>query len=251
MSEARLELAGATLVLDASGAAFLEAERTLIVADLHLETGSAYARRGTLLPPYDTMATLHRLDAVVRAFRPAMIVSLGDGFHDRHGAASLSPAAFDALRGILAGTRWVWVTGNHDPAPPTTLGGAVMAAIDLAGLHLRHIPGRHGPEIAGHMHPKARVAGRRLRVSRPCFASDGTRLVLPAFGCLTGGLNALDPAMAGLFPDAFDAWLVGERKVHRVPSHQLVPEPPMYRTGYEARRQRADWHPQTTNTSVK
>jgi hypothetical protein len=233
MSGPALTLAGAELVLDPAGAVWLPAAGTLVVADLHLETGSAYARRGTLLPPYDSQATLARLAAVVRAYRPATIVSLGDGFHDRQGAASLSPAAFDALGGLVGGTRFVWVTGNHDPAPPTALGGAVAADLDLAGLRLRHIPARaYGPEIAGHMHPKARIAGSRLRVSRPCFVTDGTRLVLPAFGSLTGGLNALDPALAGLFPGPFDAWLVGERRVFRVPAAQLLPEPPMYRSDY-------------------
>ena len=186
MSEAVLDLAGVEVVLDASGAAWLPATRTLLVADLHLETGSAFARRGTLLPPYDTMATLARLDAAVRAFAPATVVSLGDGFHDRQGAASLSPAAFDALKAIMAAARWIWVTGNHDPAPPMALGGAVVPELTLGGLVLRHVPARHhGAEVAGHMHPKARIAGRRLKVSRPCFATDGTRLVMPAFGALT------------------------------------------------------------------
>jgi DNA ligase-associated metallophosphoesterase len=181
------------------------------------------------------MATLARLDAAVRDFAPATVVSLGDGFHDRQGAALLSPAAFDALAGIMAGTRWIWVTGNHDPAPPAALGGAVVPELMLAGLVLRHVPARdHGAEVAGHMHPKARIAGRRLKVSRPCFATDGTRLVMPAFGALTGGLNALDPAMTALFVGGFDAWLTGERKVHRVPHGQLVPEPPMYRTALAA-----------------
>ena len=233
-----VDLGGRALVLDPAGVLVDPASRLLVVADLHFETGSAYARRGALLPPYDTMATLARLELLVRRWRPRTVVSLGDGFHDRHGPDSLSPACFDVLRMMMQGREWVWITGNHDPVLPLALGGAVLAELDLDGLTLRHLPGAaggtlraEGGEIAAHMHPRGRVAGRRLRASRPCFVGNGRRLVMPAFGSYAGGLNALDPAMRAILGDSFDAWLLGDQRVFKVPHTHLVADPVMYRTG--------------------
>ncbi len=227
----QLHLRGHALVLDPSGALYWPAQDLLVVADLHLEKGSAFARRGTLLPPYDTHATLARLEDLVRRWRPATLVSLGDGFHDRHGGRELSPELFDRLAALTRGLRWVWVTGNHDPAVALALGGAVVPALAVGGILLRHEPssgdlgGGGAGEIAGHLHPKARVATRRLRLRRPCFAGSADRLLMPAFGSFTGGLNVLDPAIHGLFPAGFCAYVLGDGRVFRFPDAVLAGEP--------------------------
>ncbi|MFO1049760.1 MAG: ligase-associated DNA damage response endonuclease PdeM [Geminicoccaceae bacterium] len=221
----RLQLQGETLDLDPSGALFLPRWAMLVVADLHLEKGGAFARRGSLLPPYDSHATLARLEALVDRLRPDTVVSLGDGFHDRHGGSGISPDLHDRLCALTRPRRWVWVTGNHDPLVPLSLGGAVVPELAVGGLVLRHMPSGETGEIAGHLHPKARLSTRRRQLSCRCFAADEDRLLLPALGSFTGGLNVRDPAIARLFPGAFDAYLLGERRVHRFPHDVLSPEP--------------------------
>ena len=221
----RVQLAGETIELDPAGAAFLPRRAMLVVADLHLEKGGAFARRGSLLPPYDSHATLERLEALVARLRPDTVVSLGDGFHDRRGARELSPGLFDRLGALTRQRRWVWVTGNHDPEVPVALGGAAVAELTVGGLVLRHEPTGALGEIAGHLHPKARLWTRRRHLSCRCFAGDGDRLLLPALGSFTGGLNVLDPAIHRLFPTGFHAYLLGEERVHRFPHGVLVPEP--------------------------
>ncbi|MDF1586790.1 ligase-associated DNA damage response endonuclease PdeM [Rhodospirillales bacterium YIM 152171] len=231
---AEIRVRGVRLVLEPCGAVWWPERRALLVADLHFEKGSAYARRGALLPPWDTAATLARLEAAVERRAPKLVVSLGDAFHDRHGPASLMDGARTRLAALARGRDWLWLSGNHDPLPPRDLGGEAAAALELDGLHLRHAPGPDvAGEIAGHLHPKARLATSRVRVVRPCFAGDGNRLLLPAFGSFTGGLNALHPAIAGLFPAGFDAWLLGERRVFRVPHARLRPEQALYHTLHE------------------
>ncbi|MFO1067277.1 MAG: ligase-associated DNA damage response endonuclease PdeM [Geminicoccaceae bacterium] len=211
--------------LDPVGAAWWAERRLLVVADLHLEKGSAFARRGVPLPPYDSRATLARLEMLVTRLQPDIVVSLGDGFHDRRGIEALEEDVATGLRRLTGALRWVWIQGNHDPEPPPGLGGESAAELEIGGVVLRHhARGGTGAEIAGHLHPKARLAGSRRRMSRPCFASDGTRLLLPAFGAFTGGLNVLDPAIASLFPAGFDAFLLGEERVFRVPHDRLEPE---------------------------
>jgi uncharacterized protein len=223
----RLELAGERLELDQSGLLWWPDRRLAAVADLHLEKGSAFARRGRLLPPYDTHETLARLEAALeRLGPPRTVVSLGDGFHDRRGPAHLDPDLADRVRRLTGSSEWLWVRGNHDPEPPAGLGGDSAAELRLGGLTFRHEPAGGPGEVAGHLHPKARVAASRLRLCRPCHASDGLRLLLPAFGSFTGGLNVLDPAIAGLFPGGFAAYLLGEARVFRVPHRQLEPDPP-------------------------
>jgi DNA ligase-associated metallophosphoesterase len=225
----RLELNGEILELDPSGLLVWPRRGLVAVADLHMEKGSAFARRGRFLPPYDTHATLSRLEDALERLRPAVVVSLGDGFHDRRGPERLEPDLAERLRRLTTGVDWVWVRGNHDPEPPVDLGGRPVPELRLDGLVLRHEPtagGRGGGEVAGHRHPQARVAARRLGVvRRPCFASDGGRLLLPAFGSFTGGLDVLDPAIAGLFPAGFAAYLLGEERVFRLPHDRLLPDP--------------------------
>ncbi len=222
-----VDLAGETVTLDPSGALWWQDGRTLVVSDLHLEKGSSLARRGTLLPPYDTAATLKRLAALVEAYDPARIVSLGDSFHDRGAAGRLGEAARREVARLQRGRDWIWISGNHDDETAGALGGSCMGELRLGRLTLRHEPRPEaGPgEVAGHLHPaaKLRLRGRGLR--RRCFVTDGGRLVMPSFGAYTGGLNVLDEAWRPLFaPRAFSAWVIGGRGVYGFPARLLVPD---------------------------
>jgi DNA ligase-associated metallophosphoesterase len=205
-------------VADAAGALWQEGERTLIVADLHLEKGSSFARRGQMLPPYDTAATLAALAAIITRYDPLRVVSLGDGFHDGEGAARLARDCRAVLSSLQAGREWVWVKGNHDPSAPPGLPGAHAESCEVAGVEARHEPsadpGGKG-EIAGHLHPVARIVARGAGVRRRCFVSDGRRCILPAFGAYAGGLNLRDRAFAGLFDRArLEIVVLGEGRVH-------------------------------------
>ena len=219
-----LTVCGVAFDLTPEGAAWLAAERLLVVADLHLEKGSAYAARGQPLPPYDTRASLARLEKLLARFRPRAVVALGDSFHDRAAASRMDASDAAHLTRLAKNLDWVWISGNHDPVPPREFGGTVMAELRLGPLTFRHEP-RNAPatgEIAGHLHPCAavRVRGRRLR--RRCYASDGTRMVLPAFGAYAGGLNVLDRAFDGLLPGLdFHAWMMGGRTVVPVAARRL------------------------------
>jgi uncharacterized protein len=221
----QLRFRGHALHLDPGGALYWPAQGMLVVADLHLEKGSAFARRGSLLPPYDTHATLARLEALVARWRPATVVSLGDGFHDRRGPRELSPELYDRLASLVRAQRWVWITGNHDRTVPLALGGATAPELAVDGLVFRHEPAGEAGELAGHLHPKARLHTSRRTLARACFATDGTRLLLPALGCFTGGLNVLDGAISGIFPTGFYAYLLGDERVFRFPHHVLSGEP--------------------------
>ena len=218
-------VAGLDLAADVRGALFHEAERVLLVADLHLEKGSSFARRGMLLPPYDTAATLAILAATVLRYAPRRVVALGDSFHDRSGATRLGRAERAALDGLQAGRDWIWLTGNHDPAPPEGLGGDTLAEWHLGPLALRHHPARGAApgEIAGHLHPVAIVSGRSGTVRRRCFVSDGQRCIMPAFGAYAGGLNFRHPAFAGLLTAGRAiAHALGQDRVYAVPEHRCL-----------------------------
>lgn len=210
---------GAQLVADLSGAAFYPAQSTLLVADLHFEKGSAFARKGLFLPPYDTRTTLARLEAAIARHRPARVVALGDSFHDCQADFRIHGEDSCTLAALVAGVEdWVWIEGNHDPAPPPRYGGRILAELTLGPLVLRHEPqaGRQPGEVAGHLHPCARVNGRGRSVRARCFVSDGSRLILPAFGAYTGGLNIRDAAFAPCFETRPDAWVIGRTKMYRV-----------------------------------
>ncbi len=211
-------VAGVVLEAFPEGVLWWADRRMLIVADLHLEKGSSYARRGQFLPPYDTTETLHRLTRVVARFDPATVLALGDSFHDDGGSARLLSRDREHLRALQRGRDFVWIAGNHDPGPPAGLDGDHVAMLELGPITFRHEPqaGATG-EIAGHLHPAAKVAGRGRSVRGKCFAGDGRRLVLPAFGAYAGGLNILDRAFAGLFEMAtFRAFVAGEERVYAV-----------------------------------
>ncbi|MEO1536341.1 MAG: ligase-associated DNA damage response endonuclease PdeM [Pseudomonadota bacterium] len=199
----------ARLTARPSGALFWAEERALVVSDLHLGKSERIARRGgALLPPYDTIETLTRLSADVEATRPWTVICLGDSFDDLAAAKSVSRDHVDTLARLQAGRRWVWIEGNHDPRP-VDLGGEHLVQLRLGPLTFRHIaeaaaePG----EVSGHYHPKARVR----HMSRPCFMRDADRLILPAYGCYTGGLDWTTPVLRALFAAKAVAYLTGAR----------------------------------------
>ena len=223
---ALVAVAGVVLEAFPEGALWWADRRLLAVADLHFEKGSAFARRGQLLPPYDTRETLVRLARLVDRLDPAVVVALGDSFHDDGGPARLDPRDREALLVLQRGRDFVWIAGNHDPSA-TGLPGAHADTLAVGPVTFRHEPAAEPAfgEIAGHLHPAARVAGRGKSVRRRCFAGDGHRLVLPAFGAYAGGLNVLDRAFDGLFAGpTFRAFVLGEDRVYPVGRRALRPD---------------------------
>lgn len=189
------------------GALFWPARRALIVADLHFEKASAYAVRGQMLPPYDSLATLAALDQAIRATQAREVWCLGDSFHDHAAAERMTREARACLARTVGDLRWTWITGNHDPAPDSRLGGAIMPEAQVDGVILRHeaLASEAAPEISGHFHPKLRMSRRGRAVSRRCFLRGARKLILPAFGALTGGLDAGAPALRSLFGEGCEA----------------------------------------------
>ena len=212
-----ITVASVTLLADPAGVLYWPEEELLVVADLHFEKGSSYARRGVLLPPYDTAATLARLTQVLTRYAPRMVVALGDNFHDPEGPARIAKSDSDALGALQRGRDWIWLAGNHDPDPSGRIGGIFSRTLALGSLAFCHAPLPDAPpgEIAGHLHPVARVTQRGRCISRRCFVSDGRRLVMPAFGAFTGGLNVRHPAFADVFGSlTFTAHLLGEGRLY-------------------------------------
>jgi DNA ligase-associated metallophosphoesterase len=191
----RFSFCGRELMALPQGALFWPSRRALLVADLHLEKASWFARLGQMLPPYDSIATLADLSALIASSGAEEIWCLGDSFHDRHGCDRLPAAARETLTGLTAATRWTWIVGNHDPGFADHCGGAIVEEAEVDGLVLRHEadPAETRPELSGHFHPKLRINHRGRQVSRRCFVATGTKLILPAFGSLTGGLDAHHP----------------------------------------------------------
>jgi len=223
---APLTVNGAALTPDPAGALVWPARRLVVVADLHLEKGSSYAPKGRFLPPYDSRATLVALERVIETHAAEHVICLGDSFHDPGAAARLSDAEAATIRRLTAARRWTWIAGNHDPDPPKALGGETAETLTLGPLVFRHqaLADRPAPgEISGHFHPKATVATRSRRITARCFVTDGSRAILPSFGAYTGGLDVLDPAIAGLFRRAFTVHMLGREKIHAMPRGKLVP----------------------------
>ncbi len=183
------------------GALWWAAQRTLIVSDLHLEKGSSYAARGQHLPPYDTSATLALVEKLTEQFAPQRIISLGDSFHDRKAETRLCAKDIERIRALTNATDWVWVEGNHDPDPPKHLGGRAAKVLRIADIVFRHEPTGELGEIAGHLHPCAKIVSKVRALRRRCFVTDGARAIMPAMGTFTGGLNVLDEAYGPCFPD--------------------------------------------------
>jgi DNA ligase-associated metallophosphoesterase len=209
-------VAGISFTADLSGALFWEDERLLVVSDLHLEKGSSFAMRGVLLPPYDTVATLGRLAAVIARFDPRTVIALGDSFHDSQAHERLSAPDREALSAVQVRRDWIWISGNHDPALPSDLGDVVAEEVAMGEIVFRHEPTGAFGEIAGHLHPKARVSTRGRSIERRCFASDGARMVMPAFGAYAGGLSIRDRAFARIFSADFTAHVLGYTRMHAI-----------------------------------
>ena len=217
-------VAGEAASCDPRGVLIFPGLRLMVVSDLHLEKGSSYARRGQLLPPYDTGATLDRLAAAVAEHAPRTVISLGDSFHDGGGAGRLPDAYRDRLVALMRGRDWVWVTGNHDPDAPAGLPGTVADEVAIGPLTFRHEPVRGAVpgEIAGHLHPGATVVRRGRAVRRRCFATDGERLIMPAFGAYTGMLDLFDRAYRGLFrTESLFAHMLGADRVYAIAGARL------------------------------
>lgn len=214
-------VAGMRATLDASGALYWEAERTLVVSDLHLETGSSYARTGQMLPPYDSAITLARLAEAVEFYAPRQIIALGDSFHDPFGPERLAVRERDMLLALARRHEMIWITGNHDRDCAEAFGGRALDSYTLSGVTFRHIPSAGAPaepEVAGHLHPAASIEVRGRAIRRRAFIGCARRLVMPAFGCLTGGLDFGHPAFAGLWPAGFrpQIHMLGKRAVYSV-----------------------------------
>jgi uncharacterized protein len=209
-------MAGERLMLDPMGALFWPEMRLLAVSDLHLEKGSSFARRGMLLPPWDTHATIDRLTLLLRRWSPATVVALGDSFHDADGSDRLPPTEQQRLNAMTAAHRFLWVQGNHDPSAPSGLGGEWVESVAIGSIVFRHeaVFGTDVGEVVGHHHPKATIPARSGSVCRPCFVFDGRqRLMMPAFGAYTGGLDVRDPAISRLFPRGGRVFLLGKERL--------------------------------------
>jgi hypothetical protein len=218
-----LGLGDAEVLCLPAGGLWLPSEAALVVADLHLEKGSAFAARGQMLPPYDTGDTLDRLEVEVEALAPRLIVLLGDTFHDGGAEDRLRPRDTARIMALGRGRSLIWILGNHDAEGPRDLPGERLSALSIGGLSFIHEPARPAlsGEIAGHLHPCARVAGVGGSVRRRCFVTDGERLILPAFGAYAGGLNVRDPAIGALLGRARLAGVLGRGRVHPVPWKSL------------------------------
>lgn len=211
-----MEIAGVGFVVDHLGTLYWPQERLLVVSDLHLEKGSSFATRGTLLPPYDTAATLARLAVAITRHDPRIVIALGDSFHDSEAHLRVEAQDRAAIAALQIRRDWIWVTGNHDPAPPAGLGGSAADEVALGPIVFRHEPTGASGEIAGHLHPTARVSMRGRSLSRRCFATDGDCAVMPAFGSYTGGLNIRDEAFARIFRKSVVAHVMGDRRTYAI-----------------------------------
>ena len=187
--------AGETFLATADGALFWPTRRALLVADLHLEKASWFARFGQFLPPYDSHATLSALERTVEQTGATRLYCLGDSFHDRFGCDRLPADARALLTGLTQRLDWTWIVGNHDPGFADHCGGKLAEEVEIGGIVLRHEARREDPrpEMSGHFHPKLRLQLRGRRVSRRCFVVSPAKVIFPAFGSLTGGLDAHHP----------------------------------------------------------
>ncbi len=212
-------ICGKSFLAHKYGALYWPGESVLIVSDLHLEKGSAFAARGLMLPPYDTRETLGKLATLIDRYRPETVISLGDSLHDSDGAARMDATDIETLHMLQEDRDWIWITGNHDPKIDRALAGYVVEEIVVGGIALRHEPrpGAATHEIAGHFHPAARLVLHGTSLRRPCFVGNRLRLVMPAFGAYTGGLNILDDAFEPLFgADGLDVWMLGHEGLYPV-----------------------------------
>ena len=225
-----LPFAEEEFVLTPSRALYWPREQALLVADLHLEKASYYAKHGQMLPPYDSRETLERVADAVRETGARRVITLGDNFHDDDGTQRLDPYASGMLESLTRALDWVWITGNHDEHMARGFGGTLTKELEIAGIVLRHQAkrGETRPELSGHYHPKLRLKLHGRHVARACAVVSAneagenaphSRMILPAFGALTGGMDAGDPAiLEALQPAAkIDAVLPAGRKLAQFP----------------------------------
>lgn len=219
-----VDVGGAALVADCEGALYWPQERLLAVADLHLEKGSGFAARGSLLPPYDTHDTLARLSRLIERYAPSAVVALGDNFHDQGGGDRIDSADRASLSAMQRGREWIWIAGNHDPEPMQGIDGAHAEVLKVGPITFRHEPSGDDAvgEIGGHLHPVAVVVARGRGVRRRCFISNGRRMVMPAFGAYAGGLNIRHRAFAAIFGRSFTAHVMGSERVFAFSAAQCV-----------------------------
>ncbi|MEL6980301.1 MAG: ligase-associated DNA damage response endonuclease PdeM [Pseudomonadota bacterium] len=219
---APLDLAGRRGFARPSGALWVPGLSLLAAADLHFGKSERIARRGgALLPPYDGVETAARLGAEIEALRPRLVACLGDSFDDGRAAAALPDPLRERLAALQAGRRWLWIAGNHDPRAPE-LGGESAETMRIGPLILRHQAARAGPalgevELSGHFHPKAQLVAKGRRIARRCFLWDGRRVILPAFGAYTGGLEISHPAYDALLAEGAQALLLSGGRVLAAP----------------------------------
>jgi DNA ligase-associated metallophosphoesterase len=228
-----LSFAGEEFWLTTGRALYWPREAALLVADLHLEKASFFARHGQLLPPYDSRETLERVALAIRETGARRVYTLGDNFHDAAGVERLEPHAAGMLAALTRAVDWVWITGNHDIDKRTgkpseaAAGGTLAEELEIAGVLLRHraLAGETRPELSGHYHPRLHLTVHHKRIRRPCavvsrgVGNHGGRMILPAFGALTGGMDAADPAiLKALQPaQAIEAVLPAQGKMVQVP----------------------------------
>ena len=221
-----IQLGDQTLFAHAAGVLYWADQDTLIVSDLHLEKGSSFATKQVFLPPYDTAATLDQLSRLIRAFEPKRVIALGDSFHDGEGPERLSTKDQLILTTLVTAAEWIWISGNHDPDLPDHLGGQVMDEIVIGGITFRHEPTESpvNTEVAGHLHPCARIRGRGRTIRSRCFVASSTRLIMPAFGAFTGGLNVRDAAFDALFPGGqYHTYMLGSQKLYPIANSSCLP----------------------------
>jgi len=219
-----LKLQGEELVLLLEGALWCDRLNLLVLSDLHFEKGSSFALAGQLLPPYDTDATLDLIEQLIAQTGAETCISLGDSFHDQHADRRLSASSVSRIRKLTAQTDWVWVEGNHDPLPPVALGGRATHLLRIGALVFRHEPTGEEGEVAGHLHPVARVkaSGRHLR--RKCFVTDGRSLILPSLGAYTGGLNICHSAFDACLKGARRVFALGGERIYEISEDRLIPD---------------------------
>lgn len=220
-----ITLCGVRLLPDVTGALYWPEEDTLIVSDLRFEKNPAFARRGLYLSPYDTGSTLTVLEGLLRFYRPWRVVALGGSFHGLEAEWTLSAGEKTRIKALTMNSEWIWISDNRDPEPSTAFGGEVTDNLSIGSLVLRHEPSAHGTigEIAGHLFPAARVMSRGRHIRRKCFLCDRDRLVMPALGAFTDGLNVLAEPFARLFPrKSFHAWVLGDDTVYPVAATRLL-----------------------------
>jgi DNA ligase-associated metallophosphoesterase len=222
-----LSFAGEEFILTTGRALYWPREAALLVADLHLEKASFFAKHGQLLPPYDSRETLERVALAIRETGARRVYTLGDNFHDSAGTERLEPHAAGMLAALTRAVEWVWITGNHDHSMEATVGGTLADELEIAGIVLRHRAqaGEMRPELSGHYHPRLQLTVHHKRIRRPCAVvsrgagNAGGRMILPAFGALTGGMDAADPAiLSALQPArAIDAVLPAKGRLVQFP----------------------------------